>query len=70
MDYGSSHVWVYDFSDEEYFSETELQEGMWLSDSDRYGNVSVNTKVVCWLYYQWSQTIKQTPRTSVLACQI
>ena len=43
MDYGSSHVWVYDFSDEEYFSETELQEGMWLSDSDRYGSVSVNT---------------------------
>ena len=32
MDYGSSHVWVYENSDEEYFSETELNEGMWLSD--------------------------------------
>ena len=38
MDYGSSHVWMYDDSDEEYFSETELQEGMWLSASDdRWG---------------------------------
>ena len=32
MDYGSSHVWMYDSSDDEFFSETELNEGLWLSD--------------------------------------
>ena len=36
MDYGSSHVWLYDDSDEEYISDSELKEGMWLSESDRY----------------------------------
>ena len=31
MEHGSNHVWVYsDCSDEEYVSETELEEGMWL----------------------------------------
>lgn len=30
MDYGSTHVWLYDDSDEEFISDTELQEGMWL----------------------------------------
>jgi len=30
MDYGSKSVYVYSDSDEEYVSETELQEGMWL----------------------------------------
>ena len=35
MEHGSSYVWMYDSSDEEYFSDTELNEGMWLSCSDR-----------------------------------
>ena len=30
MDYGSTHVWLYDDSDEEFISDSELQEGMWL----------------------------------------
>jgi hypothetical protein len=35
MDYGSERVWVYDLSDNEYVSDGELEEGMWLSeDSD------------------------------------
>lgn len=34
MNHGSTHVWMYDCSDDEFVSETELQEGMWLSDSE------------------------------------
>ena len=30
MNHGSTHVWMYDCSDDEFVSETELQEGMWL----------------------------------------
>ncbi len=34
MDHGSTYVWLYDSSDEEVVSDSELQEGMWLSLSD------------------------------------
>ena len=30
MEHGSTHVWMYDCSDEEFISDSELQEGMWL----------------------------------------
>eukprot|EP00118_Oscarella_pearsei_P025546 m.308356 g.308356 ORF g.308356 m.308356 type:complete len:751 (+) comp43845_c0_seq1:107-2359(+) len=34
MNFGSKHVFAYDRSDEESLSETELEQGMWLSASD------------------------------------
>ena len=30
MDYGSSHVYMYDNSDDELISDEEFKEGMWL----------------------------------------
>lgn len=43
MEWGSSYVWMYEHSDEEYVSDSELQEGMWL----RYAHHDVRVINYC-----------------------